>query len=209
MVGSGFRATEPPDATTIRLCNCGSSLGIATKLWAVRLRNRGSISGRGQMCFCSSERPGRLLGRPSLLFNGTHRRGMKLTICLHLTPRLGMSGAIPLPPTIPSCRARGQQYFCCFITGVRVKVFAFCVNVIWCCNCTVYFGSYLQIFTCIIVLSSLSLTRAPGLTNNAMPVSELKMSFRPFTRRLDVPQNQFTPRSEETLSFTICQIPGI
>jgi len=131
MVGSGFRATKPPDATTIRLCSCGSSLGIVTKLWATRLRNRGSISGRGQICFCSAERPGSLLGRPGLLFNCTHRHGMKLITSLYLTPRLGMSGAMPLPSLhMPSCRAYGHQYLYCFITGVRVKCSAFSIDVI-------------------------------------------------------------------------------
>jgi len=139
MVGPGFRAIKPPDATTIRLCSCSSSLGIVTKLWATRLRNRGWISGRGQICFCSAERPGRLLGRPGLLFNGTHRRGMKLTTCLLLTPTLGMSGAVPLPPPPSGCRASGQLCFYCVITGVRVKCSAFSITVIWCCNCTVYF----------------------------------------------------------------------
>ena len=210
MVGSGFRATKPPDATTIRLCSCGSSLGIVTKLWATRLRNRGSISGRGQICFCSAERPGRLLGRPGLLFNCTHRHGMKLITSLYLTPTLGMSGTIPLPSLhMPSCRAHGHQYLYCFITGVRVKCSAFSIAVILRCNCTVYFGSCFQIFTGIIVLSSLSLTDAPGFTKNAMPVSELKMSCRPFTRGLDAPQSQFKPRSENTVSFTRCQTPGI
>jgi hypothetical protein len=99
---------------------CASSLGIATKLWATRLRNRGSISGRGHVCFCSAERPGRLLGRPGLLFNDTHRRGMKLTTSFHLTPRLGMNGALPPPPPMPSCRSRGQQF--------RVKCSAFSIT---------------------------------------------------------------------------------
>ena len=126
MVGSGFRATKPPDATTMRLCSCGSSLGIVTKLWATRLRSRGSISGRGQICFCSAERAARLVGRPGLLFNGTHRQGMKLTTSLHLTPRLGMSGAVPLPsPHMPSCRAHGHQYLYCCITGVELNVLPF------------------------------------------------------------------------------------
>ena len=210
MVGSGFRATKPPDATTMRLCSCGSSLGIVTKLWVTRLRNRGSISGRGQICFCSAERAARLVGRPGLLFNGTHRQGMKLTTSLHLTPRLGMSGAVPLPsPHMPSCRAHGHQYLYCCITGVIVECSAFSVTVIWCCNCTVYFGSCFQIYTSIIVPSSLSLTYAPGLTKNAMPVSELKISCRPFTRRLDAPQSQFKPRWEKTVPFTRCQTPGI
>jgi len=121
-----------------------------------------------------------------------------------------MSGAVPLPSLhVPSCRAHGHQYLYCFIIGVRVKCSAFSITVIRRCNCIVYFGSCFQIFTSIIVLSFLSLTDAPGLTKNAMPVSELKMLCRPFTMGLDAPQSQFKPRSENTVSFTRCQTPGI
>ena len=88
-------------------------------------------------------------------------------------------------------------------------MFCLSITVIWCCNCTVYFGTYFQIFISIIVVSSLSLTHVPGLTKNAMTVSERNVPCRPFTRMLDVPQSQFKPRSEETVSFTRCQTPDI
>lgn len=64
-----------------------------------------------------------------------------------------------------------------------------------------------ELFSDISIIVVSSVTHAPELTKIAMPVSEQKMSCHPFTRRLDAPQSQFKPRSEDTVSFTRCRSP--
>jgi hypothetical protein len=72
-----------------------SSVSIATGYGLV---GRGSIPGRGKRLVSTPQRPDRLWGPPSLLYNvylgpfqgGLSGRGMKLTTHLRLTPRSRM-----------------------------------------------------------------------------------------------------------------------
>jgi hypothetical protein len=71
-----------------------------------RLRNCGSIPGRGMRFFLLQQHPDQLWAPPSLQFNGQQGLflqelsgwDMKLTTYLHLEPWLRMHGAIPLFP---------------------------------------------------------------------------------------------------------------
>jgi hypothetical protein len=84
--------------------NSENVVGIATMLRAERSGIRIPV-GRGMKCLSSLTLSDRLCGPQSLLFRGNRGcsgRGVKLATHLHLLPRLRMSGAIPLPPYMPS-----------------------------------------------------------------------------------------------------------
>jgi hypothetical protein len=73
-----------------------------------------------------------LLGPPSLLLNGYWGsvQGLKLTGLMlntnfHLVPSLGVSGAVPLPPHIPSWCGQEDHYFFCRSSEVLINHFAF------------------------------------------------------------------------------------
>jgi len=71
----------------------------------------------GARDFCP-KRPEWLWGSTSLLFNGyrvisrgQNAQGERLTIHFHLVPRLGISGAIPPLPYMPSWRGKGKVLY--------------------------------------------------------------------------------------------------
>jgi hypothetical protein len=79
-------------------------------------RSHSSIPGRCKRSCSSPKRPDRLWCSTTPLFNGYRGvfpggsgRGLKLTTCLHLVPRLRMNGAVPSLPHV-SWHAQGQLY---------------------------------------------------------------------------------------------------
>jgi hypothetical protein len=78
----------------VRYRDC--SVGIVTRLRAARLRSRGSTPSKVKRFFSSTQHPDGLWGPPSFAYNGYRQlfprgwsgRGVKVTIHLHLVPRL-------------------------------------------------------------------------------------------------------------------------
>jgi hypothetical protein len=89
-----------------------SLASIVTRLWTGQMRNCGSICNIGKKFFSFPKHPDQLR-RPLNLFNGYQGlipwtkgcQGIKLTIHLHLLPRMRMSAATPRPSHMSSMQA--------------------------------------------------------------------------------------------------------
>jgi hypothetical protein len=91
-----------------------SSYGIAPKLGAAQLRNRGSIPERGKRISSSPERsganPASYPWAPGDLCHGKGDSGVKLATYIYLVPSLRMRGVIPPPHSSIGLRAHTYPY---------------------------------------------------------------------------------------------------
>lgn len=106
--------TESRKALGVTNSSRNSVIGIVSTLWAGQLRHRRSIPGRGKKYFSSQPRLNRFCDTPSLYTTGAEgsfsgykaRRGVNLTVHLHLAPTSKTHGAIsPSPPPPPAFMA--------------------------------------------------------------------------------------------------------
>jgi hypothetical protein len=111
-----------------------SAVSIKTKLRDERRRKHSLIPSSIKRFFSSQKRPEQPEGSLSLLYNRywrgagafpvIKRPGVKQTTALPVALRLGMSGAVPLPPCIPSLLAHRATLPLNYLTLQNVKISA-------------------------------------------------------------------------------------
>ena len=111
--------------------NLDTSVGIVTILRTGKPSNRSSIPGEGKGFFSPVKCPDRYWDPPNFLPNerptralpqGLIGHGMKLTTHLHLSPRLGTTGATPPLPHTPLWRSQRSLYhYLLYLTTIRQK----------------------------------------------------------------------------------------